>query len=613
MVTVLLILCLLGTLLAGCTSQQHNEPVITNPEDGATTNTDTDQENTTTATVNDKKTTTINDVTVGDTTKETSTDTKKTSTTKVKKTTTKAKKTTTKAKKTFQTYVTKSNSLLKQGKLREALTKLLDGQKETGTTAETKKEIKAYFSRVSISFTTSPASCDTARCYSKTSGADQDTKNSTFGLLLKDSQTGKEQTVMRLTMPFSTDFPLNSTSVDIQLTKNERCVFSVYLGYGSYKSFCYNIYTNKLVELGTYADWEEHDGLLVGRQFVFAVGDPFSVAVYNWNGNRQYTKKDLLDCRYTDGWLYYLIGDTNSRTTRYTVYKLRTNGANESFVGFLDTSKDSYAYFEGGKLALIYYSDGNEKSVAFSNLNKTNAAKKAKVGTMLGKTMKQVRKTYGEGEPTYHRGASGVYYDDLRVSFITNMSYDDDVVPDQAPVCSILCGGPQLLVLGNLPGAATYDELVAAIGSEVKLAKPEETYDAHDGEDLTFHFLSFTYRGQPVTIRWYDDPYTTNWDELSLHLTDSQSATVTTYYPTTTTTPGDTLAKKIFQYVQDNGLYGCDSERYEIYHEDQTIMTIQLFDDWGYYSAGIDYYKDSGTLEIYNVEGRMVDQMTFWP
>ena len=100
-----------------------------------------------------------------------------------------------------------------------------------------------------------------------------------------------------------------------------------------------------------------------------------------------------------------------------------------------------------------------------------------------------------DGSPEYYFGEMVVDYSGEPVKEIS-----DDLLIRQ-----VIAYDRHILV-DNIPSAATYPELVAAVGEEVTLEEP--TYYFNEMDDTYAYSLSFYYQEYHLSYTWYEDPMT---------------------------------------------------------------------------------------------------------
>ncbi len=183
----------------------------------------------------------------------------------------------------------------------------------------------------------------------------------------------------------------------------------------------------------------------------------------------------------------------------------------------------------------------------------------------------------------------------------------------------------------------TYDEIVDAVGDAVKLPKPKFVGENESGK---IYELVFVYNECTITYNWCGSPYGTKSYQVTAEKIDSdqsaESSSSQENIPSQpeqsvndrtppNTTPGITsstvvsesqnsqeLANQICEflkteYFKDRGIlvYGV-----EIYTETENMLVLTIKTNKEYEIFGVDYYKDTKTLEFYKT-GELKIKTTF--
>lgn len=249
--------------------------------------------------------------------------------------------------------------------------------------------------------------------------------------------------------------------------------------------------------------------------------------------------------------------------------------------------------------------EGGQPTKTTAKESDNNAISDDVLVRFIGKTVGDVKAEYGTS-CTYSgfQGSSLMTYEDLKIAFLLDGYYNKPA--NHVKINYAISYGDKEIVSG-LNGAMTYPQIVKAVGSSVKMGKPQRWYNEMDGvEEIS---LDFTYGEYTIYFEWTTDPNknpsTVAMAYKRVNQTTSSVTTTTKLTPVTTKTSNDVaeLEKRITAYLKKTYFYEKDLTvlGVSVYADSGKILTLEYKTDALYSShIGVDYHKATGMVELYD-------------
>lgn len=225
----------------------------------------------------------------------------------------------------------------------------------------------------------------------------------------------------------------------------------------------------------------------------------------------------------------------------------------------------------------------------------------------IGKTVGEIKNHYGAGY-TFDgfSGSSTMEYEDKKIAFILDGFYENPT--DDKKIVTVVSYGAMELLKG-LNGEMKYPEIVSAVGSKVQLEEPEHWYSEMDG--VWEYSLSFELEGYDFHYSWDQDPNEKPCMNVFVSIASEQEAASD---PAPAPEPEPPAAEEMFvgeddalvklikhhlddTYFSDRGMTVLEVS---IYNSDDEILTIDFKTDNAYAQIGVDYYKKTRVIELYD-------------
>lgn len=269
--------------------------------------------------------------------------------------------------------IEKSNALLEEGKLKEAIMTLYNCGSESDTIM---KAIDKFYERVSFDIAPTTTLCEEGYNFVDDEVyADYyyDRNTALLGMQLIDAITKKKEIVATITV--STSYSdVNDVHTKISCQKNDKVVVDIFYDVGANALFMYDIKTNTmdLIERCCHVKCYSQDYLVL-KEMEFVTPDVLKFYVYNWNGQLIF-EDSTISWISLDGDSLYYVDVTESHFSGvdgslYAINKAKINGASKQVVCVISSSYDPYFVISLDSHFLYYFSsvDGKQESIDLRN------------------------------------------------------------------------------------------------------------------------------------------------------------------------------------------------------------------------------------------------------
>ena len=274
---------------------------------------------------------------------------------------------------TVEAFVSESNKMLKEGRLKPALLSLYECIEMLGNSAEIQKAIDDYFNKVTFTISASPGTCDKEFCFKdKNSDNGPNTKNRDLGIMLIDKQNNIKETLARITFKYEMGYSPQDNDATIVGHNGDTWLFYAFCGAGKCSTFLYTIHTNKLNQLyGSPVEFDINDDIIMGSSLRLDVSEPFRLFAYDWSGKNLYIKENVSGgFSIKDGWLFFMRAEMQSDKYVYKLYKNKLRSSKEKVVCTIEIPPNGFLYIDKHSIQRGFwsYSDGEpQKIMSLSN------------------------------------------------------------------------------------------------------------------------------------------------------------------------------------------------------------------------------------------------------